>query len=68
MDETTLEERIKAHVNETVAASETRIMSAIADLRAYVERIEQEANDMMGAMNDPDAMMKMAGKFLGGMG
>jgi hypothetical protein len=41
------------------------VLAKIAEVHAYIEKIETEANDMMAGMNSPDAMMKLAGKFLG---
>lgn len=54
-----------AELRKEMAAHHTEVMSAIADLKAYVEKIETEANDMMSGMTDPENMLKMAGKFLG---
>ena len=35
-------------------------------LHEYVAKIEKEAHDSMAGLMSPDAMMDLAGKFLGG--
>lgn len=62
MDELLAE--VKA-LREENATRHEAVLAAIADVRSYIEKIENDANEMMAGMTSPDAMLNMAGKFLG---
>ena len=40
------------------------VRAEVAELRAYVEKIETEAHEAMEGMMSPEKMMEMAGKFM----
>lgn len=56
---------LRGKVASLVSLHETTLQELRA-LRAYVEKIEQEAHDSMAKLSSPESMMELAGKFLGG--
>lgn len=50
----------------SVLSNQATILQELQGLRAYVEKIEAEAHESMAKFSSPEAMMEMAGKFLGG--
>lgn len=55
---------IRGKISTVIANQETHLQE-IKSLRAYVETIEAEAHKTMQGLTSPEAMMEMAGKFLG---
>lgn len=53
-------------IGEMILAEVRSLRKDVADLHEYVRQIEREAHESMQGLMSPDAMMDMAGKFLGG--
>lgn len=49
----------------TMISGHETVLGELRSLRAYVETIESEAKSSMEKFTSPEAMMEMAGKFLG---